>query len=151
NSLSSDTTTLTVVPGSPHHVTLTSSTADLAAGTTRTLTVEIRDAAGNLESGDNTTVVTFAKTSGTGTVTGLGPATSSGGVASQTVTGALAGTATITATANSLTADSSTFTVVAGQADHLTFTSSIADLASGNSRTLTVEVRDTADNLESGD
>src|SRR5205807_904710 len=129
----------------------TSSTADLAAGNTRTLTVEIRDAGGNLETSDNTTRVTFAETSGAGTVSGLGTATAAGGIASRTVTGAVAGSITITATATSLTGDTKTFTIDPGSADHLTFTSSTANLVSGTSRTLTVAIRDTAGNLETGD
>src|SRR5207247_4292329 len=106
NALNPDTTTFSVatdsVAGGPDHLTFTSSTADLAAGATRTLTVQIRDAAGNVASGDNTTVVPVAKTTGTGTVTGLGTATAAGGVASKTVSGALAGSITIPASASAL-------------------------------------------------
>ena len=42
---------------------------------TRVLTATIQDAAGNTVTADNTTVVTFAKQSGAGTVTGTGTAT----------------------------------------------------------------------------
>ena len=58
--------------------------------------------------------MTFAKASGTGTVSGLGTATAAGGVASKTVTGALAGPITVNASALSLTSDSTTFTVYSG-------------------------------------
>ena len=40
---------------------------------------------------DNATVVTFAKQSGAGTVTGTGTATAASGVATKTITGALVG------------------------------------------------------------
>src|SRR5207247_5262788 len=111
---------------------------------------ELRDAAGNLETGDNATVVAFAKTVGAGSVTGLGTSTASGGVASKAVSGLLAGSITVTASAGSLT-DATTFVVVPGARDHLTLTSSTADLAAGTTRTLTAEVRDAAGNLETGD
>ena len=51
----------------------------------------LQDAAGNTVTADNSTVVTFAKQSGTGTVTGTGTATVSSGVATKTITGALVG------------------------------------------------------------
>src|SRR5207249_1378766 len=130
--LSSDSTTFGVVAGAADRLVFTSSTADFVAGSTRTLTVEVRDAAGNLELGDNTTSVTFAKTAGAGVVTALGSATASSGVATKNVTGALAGSITISATAGSLTPASTAFSVVAGAADHLTFTSPTAGLGSGN-------------------
>src|SRR5206468_3410771 len=93
----SDAWTFTVTVGAADHLTYTSDTASVASGTTTTLTAEIRDAAGNLETADNTTVVTFAKPSGAGTVTGLGTATASSGVATLTVTGQTAGSLTVTA------------------------------------------------------
>src|SRR5207253_1272549 len=151
SSLTFGTTTFTIVAGAADHLAFTSSAADLASGTARTLRVEIRDAGGNLETSDNTTRVTFAETSGTGTVSGLGTATAAGGIASRTVTGAVAGSITITASAASLTAGSTTLSVVAGTADHLTFTGSTGDLASGNTRTLTVEIRDAGGNLVTSD
>src|SRR5207247_1397008 len=137
--------------GSAEHLTFTSSTTDLASGTPRTVTVEIRDAVGNLETGDNATVVTFAKTSGAGTVTGLGTAIASGGVASSTTIGVLAGSVTITASASSLTGDTATFTIDPGGANHLTFTNSTGDLAAGATRVLTAEVRDAGGNLVTSD
>src|SRR5207247_7045079 len=111
---------------------------------------ELRDAAGNLETGDNATVVAFAKTVGAGSVTGLGTSTASGGVASKAVSGLLAGSITVTASAGSLT-DATTFVVVPGARDHLTLTSSTADLAAGTTRTLTAQIRDAGGNLDNGD
>ncbi len=150
-SLASGSSTFAVVPGSADHLTVTSGTGNLASGTTRTLTAEVRDAAGNLVTGDNSTSVTFAKTAGTGTVTGLGAATATGGIASRTVTGQTAGTITIDATAAGPGADSTTFAVEPGAADHVTITSGTGTLASGSARTLTAEVRDAAGNLVTGD
>src|SRR5207244_972820 len=113
--------------------------------------VEVRDVNGNVETGDNSTVVTVAKTAGGGTVTGLGTATASGGAASLTATGQTVGAITITASKTGLTSDTSSFSVTVGPADHLTFTSDTASVASGSAKTLTVEVRDANGNLETGD
>src|SRR5439155_1386923 len=84
------------------------------------------------------------------TLTGLGSATASSGVASKTVAGGLVGALTLGAAASGLTDDAQSFVVVTGPADHLTFTSSAADLTSGLSRTLTAQVRDAAGNLATG-
>ena len=54
----------TVVHGAAADIALTGATANLTSGATRVLTATIRDAAGNTVTGDNTTVVTFAKQSG---------------------------------------------------------------------------------------
>ena len=149
--LTSGTTTFTIDPGAADHLTFTSSTANLASGSARTLTAEVRDAANNVRTSDNSTSVTFAKTAGVGTVTGLGAATAASGVASKAVTGSVVGSITITASATGLTSGTTTFTIVAGPADHLTFTSSTANLTSGAGRTLTAEVRDAANNVLTGD
>src|SRR5204863_4491747 len=109
--LTSDTSSFSVTIGPADHLTYTSTSSTVASGATKTLTAEIRDANGNLETGDNTTVVGFAKTAGGGTVSGLGTATASGGVASLSVTGQTVGSLTITASKTGLTSDSSTFTV----------------------------------------
>src|SRR4029079_811512 len=134
--------------GPADHLTFTSSSAGVVSGSTKVLTAEIRDAAGNVTTGDNSTVVTFAKTSGGGTLTGLGTATASAGVASLTVTGQTAGAITATVSTSGLTSDSSSFSVTVGPADHLTFTSSSAGVVSGSTKALTVEIRDVAGNLE---
>ena len=89
----------TVVHGAAADIALTGSTADLTSGTTRVLTATIRDAAGNTVTSDSTTVVAFAKASGPGTVSGTGNATASGGVATKTITGVLAGSVSMEATA----------------------------------------------------
>ncbi len=149
--LTNDTTTFTIVPGAADHLTITSATTNLASGTTRGITAEIRDAAGNLRSGDNTTSIDFTKTAGSGTVTGLTTATAANGIATDTVTGDLAGSITLQAHATGLSDDTTTFTIVPGAADHLTITSSTANLASGATRDITAEIRDANGNLRSSD
>src|SRR3989475_11885909 len=69
----------------------------VASGATKTLTAAVEDANNNVNTTDNATVVTFAQTAGAGSVTGLGTATASSGVASITVTGQTAGSVTIQA------------------------------------------------------
>ena len=81
----------TVVHGAAAQIALSGSTANLTSGATRVLTATIQDAAGNTVTADNTTVVTFGKQSGAGTVTGTGTATAAAGVATKTITGALVG------------------------------------------------------------
>src|SRR5204862_491891 len=83
------------------------------------------------ETADNATAVTFAKTAGAGTVTGLATPTAAGGIATFTATGDTAGPITITASRAGLTSDSSAFTVTTGPADHLFITSSNGDLVAG--------------------
>src|SRR6185437_6286762 len=149
--LTDDTTTFSVVAGAADHLTITSSTANLTSGATRDITAEIRDANGNLRTTDNSTSVTFSKTSGSGTVTGLGSATAANGVATDTVTGVLAGSLTLSAHGGSLTDGTTTFTIVPGGADHLTITSTTTNIASGTTRDITAEVRDANGNLLTGD
>src|SRR6185369_7696126 len=102
-SLTDDISTFTVVAGAADHLTITSATTNLTSGATRDITAEIRDATGNLLNTDNTTSITFSKSAGTGTATGLGSATAAAGIATKTVTGALAGSVTLTAHTGSLT------------------------------------------------
>ena len=139
-----------VVDFVPDHLTFTSSTADLASGAQRTLSVEVRDPDGAPVTDDNATVVTFAKAGGTGTVAGLGTATAAGGVASLDVDGALAGAVTITATAAGLTADSAGLTVVHGTATQLDLDVSGSN-ASGATTTLTATILDAAGNTVTSD
>ena len=88
----------TVVHGAAAQIALTGATTNLTSGATRVLTATIQDAAGNTVTTDNTTVVAFAKASGAGTVTGTGNDTAVAGVATKTITGALAGSVTMEAT-----------------------------------------------------
>src|SRR6266436_5148693 len=147
--------TFTVVAGAANKLLLSGSTADLAAGATRQLTATIQDVNGNTitTGADSTLSVTFAKTAGTGTVTGLGSATASGGVATLTVTGNQPGAITITASAAGSggalvagTGNPITFNVVIGAASKLALSGSTANLTAGTTRVLTATIQDTAGN-----
>ena len=96
-------------------------------------------------------MVTFAKASGAGTVSGLGTDTASAGVASKTVTGVLAGSITIEGSATGLVSDDLSFTVVHGAATQIVLSGSTADLASGSNRVLTAAVQDPAGNTVTSD
>ena len=110
----------TVVHGAATQISLTGPTTNLTSGATRVLTATIQDAAGNTVTSDSTTVVTFAKQSGAGTVTGTGTATAASGVATKTITGALVGSVTMEATAAGLTTGTlGSFTVVHGAATQI--------------------------------
>jgi hypothetical protein len=143
------TLTFDVVHGPLAALAFTSSDANLRSGSTRTLTVALEDANGNLvDSGNGSGApVTFSKECGCGTVTPL-PTTvgASGGIASLQVTGGRAGTFTLKATVDALHA-TQTLTVVPGPLASLAFTSSAAGLRSGSSRTVTVALHDAAGNL----
>ena len=142
----------TVVHGPAADIALTGSTADLTSGANRLLTATLKDAAGNTVTSDNSTVVAFAKASGAGTVTGTGTATASSGVATKTVTGALAGSVTMEATASGLTTGTlGAFTVVHGAATQIALAGSTANLASGANRVLTATIQDAAGNTITAD
>ena len=141
-----------VVHGAATQIGLTGSTADLASGATRVLTATVQDAAGNTVTSDNSTVVTFAKASGSGTVSGTGTATASAGVATKTVTGVLAGTVTMEATAGGLaTGTLGSFNVVPGAATQIALSGSTADLTSGATRVLSATIKDAAGNTVTSD
>jgi hypothetical protein len=112
--LTSATTSLTIVHGAPAKLVYTSSTASLARGTSRTLSVKIEDAAGNLVPSPNFSV-SFAKVSGTGTVSGMPAAVASAsGVASRSVTATGAGPVSLRASAflaGATRSSTTTFTV----------------------------------------
>ena len=117
-----------VVHGAASQIALTGSTADLTSGATRVLTATIEDAAGNTVTSDSTTVIAFAKQSGIGTVSGTGNATATAGVATKTITGALAGPVTIEATAAGLRPARSVLQRVHSAAANIVLTGSSADL-----------------------
>src|SRR5205823_351737 len=139
--LTSDTSAFSVTVGPADHLTYTSNTSSVASGSTKTLTAEIRDANGNHDTADNTTVVDFAKTAGAATVTGLGTATAGGGVPSLPATPPPRASDLITASKTGLPSDTSAFSVTVGPADHLTYTSDTSSVASGSTKTLTAEIR----------
>ena len=146
--------TLTVT-GPATRIALTGSTTNLTAGATRVVTATIQDANGNTVTtgADSTLSVTFAKSAGTGTVTGLGSATAVAGVATITVTGGLAGSVSIGASATaaggaiSSVAPPLAFNVVAGSASKLAFTTASQVLTTGVvSGTITVQIQDAGGN-----
>ena len=113
----------TVVHGAADQIELTGATTNLASGAARVLTATIQDAAGNTVTSDNSTVVSFAKASGAGTVTGTGNDTAVAGVASKTITGDLVGSVTMEATSAGLTTGTlGAFTVVHGAAADIVLT-----------------------------
>ena len=140
------------MPGAAAQIALSGSTADLASGANRVLTATIQDAAGNTVTSDNSTVVAFAKAAGAGTVTGAGNATAAGGIATKTITGALAGSVTMEATSAGLTTGTlGAFTVVHGAGAQIQLTGSTANLASGSTRVLTATIQDAAGNTVTSD
>jgi hypothetical protein len=101
------------MPGSPSRLVFTSSTANLASGAARDLTVELRDGSGNLVAA--TPTVSFSQTGGKGSVTGLPASTAAvSGTAAHTVIGFRGGPVTIAATVPPLAAASTAFTVAPG-------------------------------------
>ena len=124
----------TVTAGAATQIELTGSTANLTSGATRVLTATLKDAAGNVATSDSTTVVAFGQAGGLGSVTGLGNSTASAGVATKTVTGALAGTVNLEATASGLATGSLSFVVVHGAATQIALSGSTSSLASGSAR-----------------
>jgi hypothetical protein len=145
-SLSGTSPSFTTIPGLAHHLDFTSPAADLAAGGARELSVQVEDSNGNLVAGDAGRTITFAQSSGTGSLSGLGPATTSAGAAARTVTGGSAGMVAVTASSPGLGSASLSFSVVAGAATQMAFTSATDPLISGSARILTVELRDSSGN-----
>ena len=140
-----------VVHGAATQIALTGSTADLTSGATRVLTATLEDAAGNTVTSDNTTVVAFAKQSGIGTVSGTGNAPPQAGVATKTITGLLAGSVTMEATAAGLTTGTlGSLNVVHGAATRIDLTES-GSTASGDNHALTATIEDAAGNTVTSD
>ena len=111
------------VHGAATQIALTGATTNLTSGATRVLTATIRDANGNIAVTDSSTVITFSKQSGAGTVSGTGTATVANGVATKTITGVLVGAVVMEATAGGLTTGTlGSFTVVHGAATQISLT-----------------------------
>jgi len=145
--------------GPASQIVLSGLTSSLTSGSTRTFTATIEDSAGNtVASGaDSGATVTFSQTGGSGSVTGTGAATASNGVATKTVTGALAGTVSIQASAtlgaSATSSNTISFTVTTGSAAKLAFTQQPGG-ATGGSAFVTqpkVAVQDAAGNNVTGD
>lgn len=135
-------TEFTVVPGPVAQLVFVSDETDLPSDTEKALTVQLQDAQDNPIDADSGLEVTFAKSEGSGDVSGLGPVTSSGGQATLNVTGTTAGDMQIAASASGVTGDTTAFNVVPGTATRLVFTSNEDPLPIGQTKVLTIEVHD---------
>jgi Invasin, domain 3/PASTA domain/Bacterial Ig-like domain (group 1) len=139
---------LSVVVGAATTMRFTSANGPLASGSARILTVEMRHPTGN--PAPSAGPITFTKTSGAGSVSGLGSKTSTAGIASVTVVGQLAGSITITASSGALSA-ATTFSVVPGSADAAksTLSASPASIPANGSAisTIVVHVKDAGGNI----
>jgi hypothetical protein len=114
-----------ITPGTASQLVLSGSTASLVAGSTRTLTATIEDANGNTVT-SATTAVGFSLTNpAPGSVSFAAPSATSGGVATDVVTGNLAGSVSLQASASGVTnSNLIVFTITPGSVSRLGFTSS---------------------------
>ena len=135
----------TVVHGAAVQIHLSDS-GSTASGDNHTLTATVEDAAGNTVTSDSSTVVTFAKTGGAGSVTGLGATTAASGVATKVVVNAAAGAIDLNAQAAGLTTGTTSYTVGSGIASTTTSTISASPtsvVANGSSTSsITVQLKD---------
>ncbi len=150
-----DTAAVTYTHGPGTQIALTESGSNVA-GNAHTLTATIRDAHGNTVTSDSSTVVTFAKSGGAGTVTGLGTATASSGVATTNVSNRLAGQIDLDAQAGGLTTGTTSYTITLGPvspaaSDSTVIAAPTVVYASGSdSATITVTLRDAGGNPIAG-
>jgi hypothetical protein len=134
--------------GPASQIMLSGSTESLVSGSGRTYTATIEDAAGNTVTGgpDATDGVTFGKTAGSGTVSGLAMVAASEGVAHDTVTGNRVGSVTLgaSATVNGKATSSNTlgFEVVAGPLARFALSAAITTPAEGVADNLTITAQD---------
>jgi hypothetical protein len=158
-SASSAPATVTLSSGAASKIVLTQSITgtSFASGSTDALTATIEDAAGNTVTtgSDATDSITFTQTNtgtGAGSVTGLGSATASTGVATKTITGNQAGAVNLQAsgTLNGTATTSNTLndSVTNGAASKIVLTQSITgtSFASGSTDALTATIEDAAGN-----
>jgi hypothetical protein len=137
--------TFHIVHGTATKIVLTGPST-VASGAPVVLTATLTDTHGNTTTtgADATRSVTFSKSSGTATFTGLGSATAAGGVATITVTGVQAGSATLVATANLAGGASSSnglaVSVTAGPAPTITSPTSVAPVSFGRNETKTFTI-----------
>ncbi|NUT55306.1 MAG: hypothetical protein HOQ03_04900, partial [Thermoleophilia bacterium] len=145
------TASVTYVHGPAARIALGES-GSTVAGNTHTLTATVQDANGNTVTSDNSTVVAFAKTGGPATVTGLGSATASSGVATRTVTNRLAGQIDLDAQASGITTGTTSYTIAKGPvsaaaSDSTVVAAPTAVYANGvDTATITVTLRDAGGN-----
>src|SRR5205807_155120 len=142
-----------ITAGAPSSVALAGAVTDLTSGDSRDYTATVKDAAGNTVTGFSGDV-TFAKTTGAGTVSGLGTQAASAGVATKTLTGVLVGSITIKASIGTgpslIDSNTLTFTVVHGAPSSVALAGAVTDLTSGDSRDYTATVKDAAGNTVTG-
>jgi hypothetical protein len=149
----SNTLDFNVVAGAATQITLAGATTNLTSGSTRVFTATIKDANGNTVTlgADSTASITFAKNgAGAGSVTGLGAFAAVNGVASVTVTGALAGSfplrANGTLNGGNVNSNTLTFTIDAGAASQITLSGAVTNLQIGATRVFTATIQDAAGN-----
>jgi type II secretory pathway pseudopilin PulG len=97
-------------PGPASQIVLTGCSLSVLSGTPCTVSANIEDNYGNLETAYNSSV-TFAQTSGSGSVTGLAAETAVGGVASDVLTGLNWGPVVIDASGDAVTSNPMTVQV----------------------------------------
>jgi hypothetical protein len=129
----------------PASLTLTGTTADLpSGGSARAITATVRDALGQPMAGQ---AVIFSAVGGSGSVTGLGAATTGGsGGATVEVVGDRAGAVTIEARTAGLSGTLA-LNVVAGALDHITLTPSSVSVFPDQPQTFVTDAEDAAANL----
>jgi hypothetical protein len=138
-----------VSAGAATSIALTGCSSGVASGATCVATATLKDANGNVESG-NSTGVSFTKTTGSGSVNGLTGVTSfTNGVANVTLTGNLVGSVTIEATGDTFTSNLDTFNVTPGSAAKVVFTTQPGNGISGSALAIqpVVKVEDAAGNI----
>src|SRR5207253_469575 len=129
--ITSNTISFNVVPGAATQVVLSGLNTDLAAGAKIGRASRREDAQGNTVTGFGGPV-TFAQTSGTGTVSGLGSPNAVAGVASDTLTCTIAVTITLRASISGpINSNSISFNVVPGAATQVVLSGLNTDLAAG--------------------
>ena len=97
--------------GVPSQIILSGCPTAIVSLSTCVATATLEDAYANLETLDNSSIITFSQAPGGGTVSGLTSPTVSGGVANVTLTGGSQGLALVSATGDSLTSNTLTVTV----------------------------------------
>ena len=97
--------------GTPSQIVVAGCSSAIVSLTSCTTTATIEDVYANIETADNSSVLTFSQVSGGGSVTGLGSGTVVGGVASDLITGAAQGLVGVSASGYSLPANTISVTV----------------------------------------
>ncbi len=154
--LTSATPTIALTAGAASQLVVTTAAAGAASGTAFATqpVVAVRDAANNLVTTDNTSLVTMTVSAGA-TVVGTATATASGGVATFTNVGlsGLAATYTLTFSSGALTTATPTIVLTAGAATQLLVTTAAAGATNGVafSTQPVVGIQDAAGNLVTTD